>query len=478
MGATGAGPPTAEVLARLPVSEAAQWLLRWACDEGRLAAVWADHRGRCYDRCIAFPTLTRLVAEALVQYRGSGRRAFEKNIAADRLDASVAAAFGKLGRLPLAVSQAFLESTTAALTEVVVPTGSGGPPAGLGALWPVVIDGKTIKRVAKRLKPLRGVGGGLVGAKALVATDGRTGLAVALEADPDGDGSENLLVPGLLQRVRRRVAGPRLFIGDRSFGNLVQAEQFTADGDHFLVRLHSNCRFDADPGRPTRTGTDPQGRPVVEAWGILGGPGNRRRRPARRIHLHRGPGEGDIVLVTDLNDAAEYPASDLLQAYRDRHGIEGVFQKTTEVFGLERLIGGSPQAGVFQFAFCLLLYNIVRTLLGYVAEVRGQPVGTLSAEKFYDDARRQLIAWHVVFTPEQTDDYYRALMDRPGLVRHLRALIAGAWCPTWVKTKPQPNRRVAHPPHARSHASVHRLLTAARTQPTAAQPRPGNTQRC
>src|SRR5947208_1004458 len=95
--------PTAAVLARMPLAEAAQWLLRWACDADRLKAIWEQFRGRCYERVISFPTLVRLVGEALLQHRGSGRRAFEKNIEAERLDASVAAAFGKLGRLPIAI---------------------------------------------------------------------------------------------------------------------------------------------------------------------------------------------------------------------------------------------------------------------------------------------------------------------------------------------------------------------------------------
>jgi len=77
-----------------------------------------------------------------------------------------------------------------------------------------------------------------------------------------------------------------------------------------------------------------------------------------------------IVVITDLEDAAKYPAAQLMETYRKRHQIEKVFQKTTEVFGLQRLIGSSPLAGLFQFAYCLLLHNIVQTLLGYVAEAK------------------------------------------------------------------------------------------------------------
>lgn len=475
MDASSIVPTDSSVRSRMPLAEAAQWLLRFTCDDARLTSLWREHCGRCYQKCISFATLTRLVAEALLQHRGSGRRAFEKNILAERLDASVAATFGKLGRLPIAVSQAFLEETTAALSEVVPPARVSKPPASLQEFALIIIDGKTIKRVARRLKPLRGRSGGLIGGKALVALDGRTGLALAMESHLDGDSSENLLVPGLLTRIRRRRPGPRLFIADRGFGNLVQAEQFTAEGDHFLTRLPSGCKFVADPAKPPRTSTDADGRRVVETTGILGGIYNRRRRPVRRIELHRNGSLPAIALVTDLDDADRYPAVDLLDAYRDRHDIEGVFQKTTEVFGLERLIGGSPQAGLFQFAFCLLLYNIVQTLLGYIAEATDRPIHELSVEKFFDDARKQLIAWHIVFTPVQTEDYYQVLMDRPRLVRHLQTILASAWCETWKKSKAQPDRQVRHPAQARTHSSVHRLLTASRAKPKPAKlpPRTG-----
>ena len=91
-----------------------------------------------------------------------------------------------------------------------------------------------------------------------------------------------------------------------------------------------------------------------------------------QIALQR-PGEETILLITDLLDAQRYPASDLLQLYMSRWGIERMFQQVTEVFGLRALIGSTPEATVFQFAFCLVLYNIIQVLRGYIATARKQP---------------------------------------------------------------------------------------------------------
>ena len=97
----------------------------------------------------------------------------------------------------------------------------------------------------------------------------------------------------------------------------------------------------------------------------------------RRLTLHR-PGAAALVLITDLLDAARYPALDLLELYRARWGIERVFQQITEVFQLRRLIGSTPRGTLFQLAFCLLLYNQIQVVRAYVAEGAQRPVTSVS----------------------------------------------------------------------------------------------------
>src|SRR5262249_5729930 len=112
--------------ARLPLAEATITAWRFIFDEERLYSLWAQYRGRHYQKVISFPMMLHLVAEALLHYEGSGRRSFEKNIEAGQLDASVQAAFAKLGRLPLALSEALLREGTAAV-GALFPHASGRP---------------------------------------------------------------------------------------------------------------------------------------------------------------------------------------------------------------------------------------------------------------------------------------------------------------------------------------------------------------
>jgi hypothetical protein len=462
--------------ARMPLAEATLSIWRFVFDEQRLKRVWELNSGRCYEKVISFATMTHLIADALLQYGGSGRRSFEKNIESGQLTSSVAAAFGKLGRLPLEVSQALLLEGTAALRELFPRDRLRQLPVSLSAFEVVVIDGKAIKRVAKRLKPLRGVGGGLLGGKAVVALEWSSGLAVAMQTHPDGDASEKRLVKALVLQTDTLTSKPRLFVADRGFCDLVQAAHFTArPGDHFVVRHHSGTTFTPDPSCPEQTGTDSQGRTYVETWGWLGSASNKGRRYTRRLHLSRPGEDEDLILITDLLDAESYPATDLLELYRQRWGIEQMFQKVTEVFGLERLIGGTPQACIFQFAFCMLLYNIVQLLTNYIAEGQRCEAEAISQEKLFDDVHRQLIAWNVLFTLEQTNERFDTTLTASQMQKQVRDILADVWSDTWRKCPKQKNRRQTQREAKRGHSTVYRLLQAHANPAPAAKP---VVQRC
>jgi len=311
--------------------------------------------------------------------------------------------------------------------------------------------------VPKRLRPLRHSSGGVLGGKALVALHLASGLAVALATDPDGDTNEAKLVPDLLPQVRAQFAAV-LWLADAQFGNPAQAAAFTArPGDCFLARHDGKTAFARDPARPVQRGQDGHGRTYEEDWGWWGGPRNPHRRYVRRLTLHR-PGAAALVLITDLLDAARYPALDLLELYRARWGIERVFQQITEVFQLRRLIGSTPRGTLFQLAFCLLLYNQIQVVRAYVAEGARRAIASVSAELLFEDVRRQLIALHEVLRPEEVVRLVPAVATAEQLRRRLRELLHPAWTGRWQKA-PAKKRP---PPHSgttrREHKSAYRLI--------------------
>jgi hypothetical protein len=333
-------------------------------------------------------------------------------------------------------------------------------PPSLQGLEVIVVDGKTIKRVAKRLKPLQGRKGGVLGGKALVALELRSGLAVAMATHPDGETNDAKLVPALLPQVREHVAGARLWVADRQFCDLTQTAAFATGADQFLVRYHPKTHFCPASTRPAQAGQDAQGRPWVEEWGWLGCEQAKQRRFVRRLTLHR-PGEEAIILLTDLLDAQQFPANDLLALYLARWGIERVFHQITEVFHLQTLIGTTPQGTVFQLGFCLLLYHLVQVVRAYVATAQARPVETISTELLFDDVHRQLVALTELVPPAQVEPLFVPLPSAECLRAQLTTLLATVWTPRWLKA-PAKQRKVPTPrtPIRGNQTSVYRLVTA------------------
>jgi Transposase DDE domain len=350
-----------EILRHLPLAEAVLSLWRWVADPLFLLSGFTRHRGLGYEKEISFGVVVQLIADALLEHQGRGRKSFERGREQGVLTARVQAVSQKLSRVPLGVSEAWLAESTARLRPVYPAAARLSVSPALRGLEVIIVDGKAIKRVAKRLKPLRGRNGGVFGGKAWVALALRRGGVVAMATHADGETNEAKLVPALLPPVREQVEGRRRWVADRQFCALTQPAAVAQADDHFLVRSQPKTPFYPDPTRPTPRGQDAQGRGWEQDWGWWGCERATHRRVVRRLTLSR-PGEETMLLLTDLLDATRFPATELFDLYLARWRIERVFQQITEVFHLQTLIGTTPQGTGLQFAFWLLLYNLVQVV--------------------------------------------------------------------------------------------------------------------
>ncbi len=426
-----------EVCRRLPLADATLHMLDYVADGPFLATLFDQHRGRCYEKKITFADLVHLLADSLVLHGQSAHRTFQQARADGDLSASSRAVYDKIAHLPIPLSAALLTDGTARL-RCLLPEALAEPvPASLRAFTPLAFDGKKIKEVAKRLQALRSVRGQVIGGKILVAEDVRSGLAVALEAHPDGEASDLLLLPGLLTRTRAVIGGPRLWIGDRLFCDLIHLPLLAADGDHFVVRYNAKVGFHADPDKPAQTGVNRRGQAYTEEWGWLGGAGDKRRLYVRRVTVHR-PDDEDVSVVTDLIDAEAYPAADILDMYLRRWGIERLFQKVTEVFHLQALVSAREKGTVFQAALCLLLYNLTVVVRAHVAVGAEKTTAEVSLEKLFVDICRQLTGMvEVIGTAAIVDHYADGTWTADRLREYLEEVLGRTWRDWWKKSPPR-----------------------------------------
>lgn len=446
---------------RLPLAESVFRLLNHALHHQTMQAVFESHRGRSYQDTISFPLCLDLLAEALVKTHGSAHQAFQRAIDDGRLDTTVQAMYGKLRRLPIDVSLAAFDAATARLRQVADEQSPVTPalPASLQSFWALCFDGKKLKYVVRKLAPLRGLQGKVFGGKLLAVQDMATRQAVAIEADADGEAADNPLVPGAVDRVRAIASPrPRLWVADRAFSEYTTLPRLAEANDHFVVRFNRACKLRENPAIPARTGRDPDGRTYVERWGWLD-----KKNPlrVRLIEVDR-PGKDPLIVVTNLLDPERYPADDILELYRRRWGIETMLQQVVQTFDLRHLIGGTPQASIFQAVVCLLLYNITLMVRDIVAVRAKQKPEETSLRLLFEDIMGEMGGWLRLLNVQQTLALLSAIPIRSPqqLFARLRQVLAKAWTPRWRKA-PTKRGAIRRPPRAYicgGHSSVAKIL--------------------
>ena len=62
-----------DVAGRLPLAESVLRLFDFVCHDDFLDVVFRRHRGRSYEDVLSFPTMVRLIGDALLEHEGSGR---------------------------------------------------------------------------------------------------------------------------------------------------------------------------------------------------------------------------------------------------------------------------------------------------------------------------------------------------------------------------------------------------------------------
>src|SRR3954467_8059917 len=195
---------SATVLEKLPLADSVWRLLHFTMNDDWLEDLWSRKRGRCYEQDLKFSTLAHLIADALLEHGGSGHRAFERAQDAAILPVSITSAYDKLAHLPVPVSETLLAEGTQRMNAVLPDLPAVDP---LPKCWAdsevFGADGKVIKHVKRLLKPLRGLQAGILGARASVGLNLRTGLAVSMLGHLDGEAGEAILTLPLFQSLAR-----------------------------------------------------------------------------------------------------------------------------------------------------------------------------------------------------------------------------------------------------------------------------------
>ena len=137
-----------DVAGRLPLAESVLRLLDFVCCDEFLKDVFRRHRGKSYEDVLSFPTMVRLIGDALLEHGGSGRQSLVRAEERGELQSSFRAVYAKLGRIPLSLSTALLAEASARLADLFPASRErANVPTSLKSFHVLVHDGKTIKHI-------------------------------------------------------------------------------------------------------------------------------------------------------------------------------------------------------------------------------------------------------------------------------------------------------------------------------------------
>jgi hypothetical protein len=439
-------------VAASPVSVMLRGVMEKVFRPERLDEIFEQYAEVQYTRELLFSDLVNLLSLVVCGIHPSVNAAYKAK--APELNVTRNAIYAKLNGVEPRVSAALLTGSTAELAQLVLQMG-GEQPSLLGDYQVRILDGNALAATERRLKVLRSVAAAPLPGKSLVVLDPALRLAVDIFPCEDGHAQERRLFEQVLATIKPQ----QLWIADRNMCTLAFLCGIAQREAAFLIREHKNLPWEAVSALQS-AGQVEAGEVFEQTIQIQhNGEFLRLRRVVLRLSKPTRHGDGEIVVLTNLLETAAN-AVRVVQLYRERWQIEGLFLSVTQNFEGEIDTLAYPKAALLSFTLALMAYNILATLRAALASVHG--VGKIEAalsdfyvvEELQGTYRGMMIAIPPTYWGIFTD------MPLPELAALLKDLAAQVDLKRFLK---QPRKKknkkkplVADPKHP--HVSTAKLL--------------------
>jgi IS4 transposase len=373
----------------VPLGVMVRGTMEWLLDKPTLELLFQTHAPDHYTRELTINALVGLLIQVSIGAYGSVYAAYKADHARNDpiIAVSAAALYGKLGRLPAAVSEAVVRYSAQRCSQLpdLTPRIRAEPLPGYRMR---ILDGNVLAGTDHRLTPLRRWLNACLPGKSLVVYEPGVGLVTDVVLCEDAYTQERALLTQILPRI---VAGD-LLIADRNF--CTRRYVFGVDRqDAFVIVRQHKKNLPCVPVTKlkmcgqTDTGKVYEQRVQVrdeETGEILV-----LRRIEVRLFEKTRDGERTLALLSNLPE--DISALTIAQRYLERWTIETHFQFLTQSLHCELPGLGKPQAALFGFAMALVAGNALAVVRGSIRAVHGRAAeGELSG---YYTLRGQ--NWHI-----------------------------------------------------------------------------------
>jgi hypothetical protein len=298
------------------------------------------------------------------------------------ITASAAALYGKLGRLPPAVSEAVVRYSAQRCSQLLdlTPRMRAEPLPGYRMR---ILDGNVLAGTDHRLTPLRRWLNACLPGKSLVVYESGVGLVTDVVLCEDAYTQERALLTQILPRIVAR----DLLIADRNFCTRRYVFGVHHQDAFVIVRQHKKNLPCAPVSKLTMRGQTDTGKVYeqrVEVTDEDTGKTLVLRRIEVRLFEKTRDGDRTLALVTNLPE--KISALTIAQLYLERWTIETHFQFLTQSLHCELPGLGKPQAALFGFAMALVAGNALAVVRGSIRAVHGSEAeGELSGYYLADE---------------------------------------------------------------------------------------------
>lgn len=434
-----------------PVSVMMRGLMEKVLRPQRLDELFEQQAREQYTRELLFSELVDLMSLVVCGICPSVNAAYRSQ--AEALSVTRNAVYSKLNGVELQVSAVLLRETAQELGELVTQMGGDLPP-GLEGYQMRILDGNALAATERRLDVLRSVAAAPLPGKSLVVLDPQRRLAVDIFPCEDGHAQERRLFPNVLKTVQPG----QLWLADRNMCTLEFLFGIAQRQASFVIREHKTLPWQA-VSELQAVGRVEGGELWEQRLEIVK---DERCLPLRRVVLRLDQpnrhGDTEIVVLTSLPTSVA--AAVVMQLYRQRWQVEGLFLTVTQNFEGEIKTLAYPKAALFSFTLALMAYNILATLKAALASVHG--VGKIEAalSDFYvvDELQGTYRGMMIAIPPAHWRDFRDlSLADLASLLQDLAARVNLKRFLKQPRTKKQKKPPLISDPQ-RPHVSTAKLL--------------------
>jgi hypothetical protein len=346
-----------------PVAVMVRGLLANVFSPQELDTIFRETAVRQHEDELLFSSIVELLQLVVTKSHKSMRAAYLAH--QEQFEVSLTSVYNKLNGVEMQVSRALVRKTAERMAHVIEAL-RGPQTKSLGKYRQRILDGSHLAATEHRLKELRTLHGGPLPGQALVVLEPELGLVTDMIPCEDGHAQERSLLVELLDIVEP----DDLWIADRNFCTVLMLHQIAASKAYFLVRQHAGLPWEPR-GERRRIGRSQTGW-VYEQQGVVpDGMGD--ELPVRRLTLELDEatteGERTIHILTNL--PSQVKATDAVDEYHGRWGIERVFGELTLSLRGEINTLGYPGAALLGYAIALLTYNVLSVAKAALRVVHG-----------------------------------------------------------------------------------------------------------